>query len=65
MLRRSDRKTKAKLLKAQEEVWQASLSKDNDYGLGLEVTMNENEGRGVKVLSNIIECLISHFVYRR
>ena len=64
MLRRSGRRTQDKLLKEQKEVLEARLSVDNDDSLGLEVTLIENKGRGVKVLFNIIEYILKIFVER-
>ena len=64
MLRRSQRRAKSELLKERKEAMEAKLSAKNDDSLGIEVTLIENKGRGVKVWFNTIEYLLRYFLKR-
>ena len=48
-IRRSERKPKAEILKEQMEHIEARLLTNDDVGLGIEVAIIENKGRGIKV----------------
>eukprot|EP00092_Neocalanus_flemingeri_P018244 GFUD01019744.1.p1 GENE.GFUD01019744.1~~GFUD01019744.1.p1 ORF type:complete len:312 (-),score=84.47 GFUD01019744.1:325-1260(-) len=50
--RRSDRKSKADLLKEQTDSMEAALIAQDDTKLGIEVVMMDNKGRGIKAVKN-------------
>ena len=64
MHRRSVRIAQSELFKEQIKVMEARLSAKNDENLGMEVTLIENKGRGVKVWFNTLEYLLSYFPKR-
>jgi len=49
-IRRSERKPKAEILKEQMEHIEARLLTNDDVGLGIEVAIIENKGRGIKAV---------------
>eukprot|EP00092_Neocalanus_flemingeri_P018245 GFUD01019745.1.p1 GENE.GFUD01019745.1~~GFUD01019745.1.p1 ORF type:complete len:312 (-),score=76.18 GFUD01019745.1:325-1260(-) len=50
--RRSDRKSKADLLKEQTDIIEAALTTQDDTKLGIEVVTMDNKGRGIKAVKD-------------